>query len=95
VTARRRLLPLRRHPETSADGTILCEPNDGRRPRLEDAHGRVHASFEEHVKGSITPSKLADFVILEQDPHGVDPGSIETIKVMRTVVGGNTVHSLE
>jgi predicted amidohydrolase YtcJ len=33
-------------------------------------------------------------VILDRDPRDVDPDSIETIPVVRTVVGGNTVHSL-
>jgi len=55
----------------------------------------AYASFEEHLKGSITPGKLADFVVLEKDPHDVDPDAIKTIKVVRTVVGGKTVHSLE
>ena len=54
----------------------------------------AYASFEEDIKGSITPGKLADFVILEQDPHTVDPDQIINIPVVRTVVGGKTVHSL-
>ena len=57
--------------------------------------GGAFASFEENLKGSITAGKLGDFVMLEKDPHDADPDSIKHIKVMRTVVGGKTVHSLE
>jgi predicted amidohydrolase YtcJ len=53
-------------------------------------HG-AHASFEEKEKGSITSGKLADFVILADDPHKTDPDRIKNIKVVRTVVGGQTV----
>jgi predicted amidohydrolase YtcJ len=52
----------------------------------------AYASYEEETKGSITPGKLADFVILERDPHDIDPEQIKDIKVVRTVVGGRTVH---
>ena len=45
---------------------------------------------EETLKGSITPGKLADFVMLSDDPHTVDPDRVRTIKVVRTVVGGET-----
>src|SRR3954469_3264826 len=51
----------------------------------------AHASFEENIKGSIAAGKLADFVVLEKDPHDVDPDQIINIKVNRTVVGGKTV----
>jgi predicted amidohydrolase YtcJ len=50
------------------------------------------ASGEEKIKGSITAGKLADFVMLEKDPHDVDPSTIKDIKVVRTVVGGKTMH---
>ena len=55
----------------------------------------AYASFEEHVKGSITEGKFADFVVLEKDPHEVPPDELKAIKVVRTVVGGKTVHSLD
>ena len=52
----------------------------------------ARASYEEAVKGSITPGKHADFVVLAKDPHAVDPGTIKDIAVVRTVVGGRVVH---
>ena len=52
----------------------------------------AYASHEEHLKGSITAGKLADFVMLEKDPHDVDPDTIKEIKIVRTVVGGKTVY---
>ena len=52
----------------------------------------AYASSEENLKGSITAGKLADFVVLERDPHDVDPDQIMNIKVNRTVVGGKTVY---
>jgi hypothetical protein len=53
----------------------------------------ARASFEEGLKGSITAGKLADFVLLERDPHDVDPGAIKDIGIVRTVVGGRTMHA--
>lgn len=59
--------------------------------RICTVHG-AYASFEEDVKGSLVPGKLADFVILENDPHDVDPDAIKDIKIVRTVMGGRTVY---
>jgi predicted amidohydrolase YtcJ len=52
----------------------------------------AHASFEEGIKGSITPGKLADFVVLADDLHTVDPKTIKDIQIVRTAVGGATVY---
>ena len=53
----------------------------------------AYAGFEEDIKGSITPGKLADFVMLAEDPHDVEPDRIKEIEIVRTVVGGKTMHS--
>jgi predicted amidohydrolase YtcJ len=52
----------------------------------------AYASFEEKIKGSISVGKLADFVVLADDPHTVDASKIKDIQIVRTVVGGATVH---
>jgi len=48
----------------------------------------AYASFEENIKGSITPGKLADLVVLGEDPRRVDPDEIKDIPVEMTLVGG-------
>jgi len=50
-------------------------------------HG-AYASYEEDLKGSLEPGKLADLVVLEKDPRKVDPMSIIDIGIERTMVGG-------
>ena len=50
----------------------------------------AYATREERIKGSITPGKFADYVMLAEDLHTIDPGKIKDIKVLRTVVGGVT-----
>ena len=54
----------------------------------------ARASYEEQIKGSITTGKLADFVMLERDPHDEDPDQIKHIGVVRTVVGGRTMYRM-
>jgi predicted amidohydrolase YtcJ len=50
------------------------------------------ASHDEHRRGSITPGKLADLVLLADDPLAVDSGCIGGIEVLATLVGGDCVH---
>jgi predicted amidohydrolase YtcJ len=57
-------------------------------------HG-AYASFEEDSQGALMPGKLADFVVLEKDPHDVDPDHIVDIRVLRTVMGGRTTFAAE
>jgi len=57
-------------------------------------YNAAYASFEEDIKGTITAGKLADFVILADDPHDVDPDHIKEIEIVRTVVGGRTMYGV-
>ena len=52
----------------------------------------AYASYEEDVKGSLEPGKLADFVILDRDLTTMPPEEIRDAKVDLTVVGGNIVY---
>ena len=52
----------------------------------------AYNSHEESIKGSITPGKLADFVVLSDDLHAVDKEKIKDIEIVRTVVGGATMY---
>jgi hypothetical protein len=48
----------------------------------------AHATFEEKMKGSLEQGKLADLVILSDDPLGVSAQQINEIKVLLTMIGG-------
>ena len=52
----------------------------------------AYASFEEGVKGSIEAGKLADLVVLADDPTAVEAEAIMEIPVEMTMVGGEIVH---
>lgn len=51
----------------------------------------AYASFEEGVKGCITPDKLADLVVLSDDPAKVPPEAIKEVEVVMTIVDGKVV----
>jgi predicted amidohydrolase YtcJ len=53
--------------------------------------GSAYAEFQDGEKGSITPGKLADMVILNDDIFQIDPGKIRDVKVTKTIVGGKVV----
>jgi len=51
----------------------------------------AYASFEEDIKGSIITGKLADMVLLSDDPTTIPPEQIKDIKVEMTIIGGKVV----
>ncbi len=53
----------------------------------------AYASKEEAIKGSLVPDKPADYVVLADDPHTVDPDTIKDIAIVETVTGGRSVYS--
>ena len=48
--------------------------------------------FEEDSKGSLEPGKLADLVILSDNPINADPAEIKNIKVIETIKEGQTIY---
>lgn len=53
--------------------------------------GSAYAEFQENLKGSLEPGKLADFVMISDDIFTIDPVKIRDAKVMLTVVNGKVV----
>lgn len=53
--------------------------------------GAAFSAYEEDIKGSITPGKLADLVVLTDDPLKVPPERIKEIWVVMTIIGGKVV----
>lgn len=53
----------------------------------------AYASFEDQVKGSIEPGKIADFLILSDDPLNIDPELLRSVQVEETYLGGQCVYN--
>jgi hypothetical protein len=54
--------------------------------------GSAYAEFQDKEKGSITPGKLADFVVLSDDIFKIPPVAIKNVKVEATYLGGKLVY---
>jgi len=54
--------------------------------------GSAYASFEEGIKGSIEPGKLADMVVWSHDVYNASPRELGELKALVTIVGGNIVY---
>jgi predicted amidohydrolase YtcJ len=55
--------------------------------------GGAAANFEWSLKGSVSPGKMADFVVLNRDPFMVSPDGIKDVRAVMTVLGGRIVWS--
>jgi len=76
---------------------VAKQPNSEENLTVEEALklytiNAAYASFEEDLKGTIEEGKLADMVVLSDDPFKVKPEKIREIKVLMTVVGGKIVY---
>jgi predicted amidohydrolase YtcJ len=52
----------------------------------------ARANFQEHVVGSISPGKYADFVVMDRDWMSVAPEAIMQTKIVGTYFGGRRVY---
>jgi predicted amidohydrolase YtcJ len=52
----------------------------------------AHQHFEEATKGSIEVGKLADFVVLSDNPLSVDPETLAALKVVETIKEGASIY---
>jgi predicted amidohydrolase YtcJ len=80
--------------------TLGGEPEEGWHPEervdLETALraytvNNAWVAGEEDLKGSLEPGKLADLVVFDRDPFGIDPADIKYCRVLYTIVGGEVV----
>ncbi|MCC5884901.1 MAG: amidohydrolase [Gammaproteobacteria bacterium] len=55
----------------------------------------AHQSFEEDQKGTLTPGKQADLLVLSANPLDTDPEALLELEVLRTVSRGVTVYDAE
>jgi hypothetical protein len=54
--------------------------------------GSAYASFEEGIKGSLEPGKLADMIVLSKDLFTIDAEEILTTEIQMTILGGKIVY---
>lgn len=55
--------------------------------------GSAYQSFDENKKGTITVGKLADLVVLSEDPFRTDPENLYKIQAIQTVLGGQLLYT--
>ncbi|WP_047870650.1 amidohydrolase [Nocardiopsis sp. RV163] len=81
----------------TASGTVLAADERVSAERALRAYtmDAAWASHDEHRRGSLTPGKLADLVVLDRDPVDSAQEGIGTIRVLATLVGGECVHGAD
>jgi predicted amidohydrolase YtcJ len=48
----------------------------------------AYAAWEEDIKGSIEPGKLADLVVVDRDPLSIPVDDLKNVKTIMTIIGG-------
>lgn len=90
-------------PIASYYASVTRKLDDGRRFYPEQAMSRMealksytwnaaYAAFEEDIKGSLAPGKLADVTVLSKDILTVPEDEIRSARVVYTIVGGRVMH---
>ena len=51
----------------------------------------AYQHYEEATRGSIEVGKLADFVVLDKNPHSIPIEELANLKVLQTIKEGNTI----
>ena len=54
--------------------------------------GSAYAAFEENVKGSLEPGKLADLAVWRDDPYSLPPRHLPEVEIEMTMIGGKIVY---
>jgi predicted amidohydrolase YtcJ len=55
----------------------------------------AYTCFQETVKGSIEPGKMADLVILSDDPTRIPKDQIKNVRVLTMIVSGKIAYEAE
>jgi predicted amidohydrolase YtcJ len=93
-------------PILSIYGAVTRRTIDGKNPKgwvpeqrisVEEAvraytAGSAYAEFQDQVKGTVVPGKLADLVMLSDNIFKIEPKEIEKVKVLMTIVDGRVVY---
>lgn len=76
------------------DGTVFFPDQRMTREEALRAYtvNNAYAAFEEKIKGSITPGKLADITVLSQDIMTIPEDEIPSARVVYTIVGGKVLY---
>ena len=82
--------------DTISGGVLGPDQKISRREALRlETINNAYTTFEENIKGSIEPGKVADLVVLPDDIMTVQAKSLESMNVLMTVVGGRIVYQRE
>ncbi len=80
-----------------SDGSVFFEDQRLSRAQALQSYtlNNAHAAFEEDIKGSLTPGKLADITILSKDIMTIPEDEIPSAEVLYTIVGGKVLYEQE